>query len=68
MDWTTIADTFVLFVQICCTLFIFHGAMLAIASVLPEEYYMRRAQRQMRRHNLDARLAREPDGDTVPNR
>jgi len=52
MDWTTIADTFVLFMQVCCALFIFHGAVLAIASVLPEEYYLRRAERRMRRLKL----------------
>ena len=66
MDWTTIADTFVLFMQVLCALFIFHGAVLAIASVLPEEYYLRRAERAKRRIKL-ARPTRMPDGDTVPN-
>jgi len=59
MDWTTIADAFVLFMQVLCVLFIFHGAVLAIASVLPEEFYRRRAERARRR-------LQEPDGDTVP--
>ena len=67
MDWTTIADAFVLFMQVLCALFIFHGAVLAIASVLPDEYYQRRAERAMRRHKITPRPDREPDGDTVPN-
>jgi len=49
MDWTTIGDSFFLFMQVLSALFIFHGAVLAIASVLPEEYYLRRAERAMRR-------------------
>jgi hypothetical protein len=41
MDWTTLGGAFSIFMQTLATLFLIYGALLSIASVLPERWFRR---------------------------